>query len=142
MSMSGLLFVPVIATVGPSAQFRDALHLLPNLPLHDGDRDPYTPAVLRTETGAVASLVSVLAKTTNSIRWATLVAHHATQSSSALRSARWSLDERHAVNPVRSQLQIAARHTYYASAALEEANRHAHALNDLLHPVDVDRADS
>lgn len=142
MSMSGLLFVPVIAAASSSAQFRDALHLLPDLPLSDSDRDQYTPDVLRAETGSLTGLVSVLATTTSSLHWATLVAHHAAQSSSALRSAGWSLDERHAVNPVRAQLQLAARHTRSARAALEDANRHALALHDLLHPVDVDRADS
>lgn len=136
MSMSGLLFVPAIATIAPAAQLREMINMFPNPPVHDGDTDPYSAAVLRDETGALAALVSTLSSTAESIYWGTLVAHHAMRTPAELRAHGWTVEDRHAVNPIRTSLNRALRDLGHATDALEESERHARALVEQLHPAD------
>lgn len=136
MSMSGLLLVPAVATLAPAEQLREAINLFPQPPVSSDYADPYSPALLRDETGALAGLIGVLAKTTNSMRWGTLVAHHAMRTRSELRANGWPLVDRDAVNPVRDHLERAVAQLSRASAELAEADRYARLLVDHLHPVD------
>ena len=85
----------------------EAIRLLPELPGSDDDASVYTPAVLRAETAAVGDLVGMLAHAAESLRWATLVAHHAMTSPVALRSAGWTAAERRAVACCRNRLSLA-----------------------------------
>lgn len=140
MSTSGLLIVPALAALGPAEQLREALGLFPPLPVMGDDRDPYTPAVLHAETGPLAGLVSTLAMTAETIRWGTLMAHHAMRTPAELRSSGWPVADRHAVNPVRTHLRYAVSGLDRAAAHLGEAARHSVALVEHLHPID--RADA
>ena len=107
MSGSGLLLIPSIATVRAAEQLRESIRLLPEPPALDGDPDPYGAALLREEPGALAGLVGALASAAESVRYGVLVAHHAASTPAALRTAGWTLEDRHAVNPIRTQLRYA-----------------------------------
>lgn len=120
-----------MTAAAPVPRLHEAVRHLPDLPA--GDRpDPYTPQLLRDNTAEFAGLIGALAETADILRWGTLAAHHATLTSTALRSARWPLEDRRSINPVRKGLQEALEPNYLAAMALHDAAHHVHALTTTL----------
>lgn len=111
--------------IAPITSLPTTLRLLPDLPGTESGVDLYTPQLLRDNVAEFRTLVAVLAETADILRWGTLAAHHVTLTSAALRSARWPLQDRRAINPVRTRLREALEPTYLAAMALHDAARHA-----------------
>ena len=118
----------------PDSRLHEALRLLPDL--GEGEASPaalYAGELLRG--GRFGEVVAALAETAELLRWGVLAAHAVTMTPAALRSERWPLEQRRAVDPVRLALKGALGPSYLGAMVLHDAARHAAVLGEVLGSV-------